>query len=1088
MDIHILSASAGSGKTTALTGEMARALDPPPGLGVRPDRVLATTFTRKAAHELQERARLTLLDQGRWGEAQLLAGAWIGTVNAVCGQVLRDFAFDLGLSPDLEVIPEDEAEGLLLTACSEVLDEEPYAGQARRAAARFDIESWTEDVRKVVNLARNNGITPEALEESGRRSLEGMLALLEPVDPRGGAQMDRDLASALERAVELVAPVAAKTKVATDAVAFMSRARNALARGTLKWGERIKLARLPAGKANQTHLQGVHREASCCLAHPRLRADLEQYVLAVFRFAAHGLEHYRTYKERQRLIDFVDQEERVLTLLRDAQARGRIAERVEFLLVDEFQDTSPIQLAIFVQLARLARRAVWVGDPKQSIYGFRGADPALMAACLRHLQDRSRTRILDISYRSRPGLVRFTSAAFARAFSAQGMDARQVELTPRRDDAAQYGDTPAPPPLGLWLLQAGKQEEDRQAVAHGVRRLLEDGPAWAVIDRTSGTPRPPAAGDVAILCQSNQGCVDMAAALSQVGVAASLARPGLLDTPEGALAEAALRFLLDPGDSLAAAVITCLDGADGQTREEWLRQRLVEMEARRAETARGEASSEPQEPGWSEHAALSRLHRARLRAGVASPSEALETAMQAVDLPRFCLRLGRSAQRLDNLEALRGLARQYEARCATRRAAATSSGLVLYLREIASDAKDGQAHEAGADAVHVLTYHASKGLEWPVVILADLDRGDHPDPFGAEAASDMARLDPENPLAGRWIRFWLYPFGRNTADVPYLERARESEVGLASRLKDREQEARLLYVAMTRARDVMILAVRESRGTWKKAWLDRLQDPEGAPVLGEPDSTADGTTTWRVGEDVSVPVLIQRWAPMEVESATVVGTQPWFVRHPIPEEPGPPAVLAGRQRPLADEERARLTVGETVRFGRVPERLKATDSPAELGNAVHAFLAADGRECASPQERRDMARRLLAAFEQSDHLHAEDLVMASDSLREFVRRRHGEAKWHRELPLDCLHGEQEIHGIADLLLECPGGEWVVVDHKTYNGPPDTWPAQAEEHLPQLEAYAHAVEVATGARVRTLWLHFPLGGGLLELRREAGGGR
>ena len=118
-------------------------------------------------------------------------------------------------------------------------------------------------------------------------------------------------------------------------------------------------------------------------AHPDLHADLQAYILGVYRTAAEALGGYGRYKATNGLVDFIDQEREALRLLDRPEVGERLRETLSRVFVDEFQDTSPVQLALFLKVSQIAERSFWVGDPKQAIYGFRGTDPALIERAAR---------------------------------------------------------------------------------------------------------------------------------------------------------------------------------------------------------------------------------------------------------------------------------------------------------------------------------------------------------------------------------------------------------------------------------------------------------------------------------------------------------------------------------------------------------------------------------------------------------------------------------------------------------------------------------------------------------------------------------
>lgn len=168
--VEFISAGAGSGKTYKLTTTLSDALE---SGAARPDAILATTFTIKAAKELRERARSWLLGKGRIDLATAVGQARIGTVNSVCGRLLQRFCFELGLSPDQTVLSDGQVKRLLATSLSETLDRE---GQAElvRLTARLGIEhdKWSRFIESVVKVARDNDISPEQLRPMGEKNAE----------------------------------------------------------------------------------------------------------------------------------------------------------------------------------------------------------------------------------------------------------------------------------------------------------------------------------------------------------------------------------------------------------------------------------------------------------------------------------------------------------------------------------------------------------------------------------------------------------------------------------------------------------------------------------------------------------------------------------------------------------------------------------------------------------------------------------------------------------------------------------------------------------------------------------------------------
>jgi superfamily I DNA/RNA helicase len=359
--------------------------------------------------------------------------------------------------------------------------------------------------------------------------------------------------------------------------------------------------------------------------------------------------------------------------------------------------------------------------------------------------------------------------------------------------------------------------------------------AVRVSDVASGQSRALRPGDVALLARTNDSARVYAAALAALGIAVSLEQPGLIATPEVHLVLACLRRLVDVGDTLASAEIVALK-SDGPT-EAWLEGRLAYL-------AEGRPSARWGIEGSFREPTLVALDELRGSLAYLAPSEVLDDVLEVAELRADARAWGptpaRSAQRLANLEALRALARVYEEECCSLRTSATLSGLILWLHDIAARGRDFAATEGRIDAVHVLTHHGAKGLEWPVVIAGDLESAIRGRLWEPSAVSDAALFDLHDPLAGRRIRYWPWPFGAHRTGIEVASRIDASAIGVTDRETQMAEAIRLLYVSVTRARDLVVLPL--AAGAKQRPWLDALgadwltRELDGAvrPPGGEP--------------------------------------------------------------------------------------------------------------------------------------------------------------------------------------------------------------------------------------------------------------
>ena len=833
--ITFISAGAGSGKTQRLCDILHRELTDG---ALRPAGVIATTFTRKAATELRERVRGQLLGQGDFRLANAMGQARIGTVHSVCGQLLERFAFEAGMAPEAQVVEEIQAGLLLGKAIDAVMDGAAMASFLPLVHRLGLADDWKAELQALVNLIRANDIAPDRLASFAAANAGDLLAHF----PKPSAT---DLGGELRQAIQAALPAIERAALAggkkntRDYLGQLRGFERALADRECAWSEWVKLAKSLPEAGLKRQVEPIAELAGRVAEHPELHADLGQYLARMFDLAAKALAIYAGQKRELGRLDFADQEQLLLGLLDQPAVAEVLGEELDLLLVDEFQDTSPIQLALFLKLAGFARKVYWVGDIKQAIYGFRGSDSALMQSLLRELPALGGTKeVLPVSWRSRAELVRLVNAVFGHAF-ANSLPRQEVALRPMRQDRL------AGAPLANWILDGRNQAQEAAALAAGVRKLLASG--YRVGDKGEASTHALRYRDIAILSRSHDGVRLVAAALREQGVPSAVAQPGLLATPEATLALACLRRLDDPGDTLATAEIVSL--VDGAEPERWLADRLRYL------NGGGEASA------WLEkdfgqcqaHPLIARLALLRADLPLLAPREGLQRVIAACALPaqivRWSADAGRTRVRLANLEALLDLARQYEERCRSGQHAASISGLILWLGEVAAEAQDMQA-EPGIDAVQVMTHHAAKGLEWPVVVLTDLAAGVR-DRLWSISARPGAGFSVRSPLDGRFIRYWPWPFGAQRK-VGVAERIAVTPIAEAFRKSAVEEAKRLLYVSMTRARDLLVLA--RSRRKLSGEWLDAVDSPWLLAEEGVDEVTLPGGERLKAERWVLAPV------------------------------------------------------------------------------------------------------------------------------------------------------------------------------------------------------------------------------------------
>jgi ATP-dependent exoDNAse (exonuclease V) beta subunit len=584
----------------------------------------------------------------------------------------------------------------------------------------------------------------------------------------------------------------------------------------------------------------------------------------------------------------------------------------------------------------------------------------------------------------------------------------------------------------------------------------------------------------------------------------TLAQPGLLATPEARLALACLRRLADPSDTLAAAEVVALEGAHPP--EQWLQNRLEYVASRETDGGKRGEDRWGLEPEFV-NASLAALDAARGHLKVFSPTEAFDTALLAADVLGTVSAWGpsaaRVAQRRANLEALRGLLANYEESRATTHLPATIAGFLFWCEELERDETDWRAVDTQSEAIYVGTYHSAKGLEWPVVICSDLDSEPKSRIWEVTVtAQDPARpLDLDAPLANRCLRFWPWPFGGQETGIPLQDRIESSPIGREAMRTAAQEDLRLLYVGLTRARDRLVLARDKAVPS---PWLDSLgaswlADQDGQVKL--PDGTSVPCRTITVPRPESIPCPTPppeyAWFPApaartsKLPAQLTPSNQPPLtptLSHPMGEgarrasegtsDQFMDPLHAARDVPSAHEPSGPpVRIGQTLNLG---ARLPVAGDPDEatLGDALHAVLAAELLNPNHPQ-RRAMAARILRGYGLEHAVQPNDALALVDRFRSGIEGLFHPKQMLVEVPFTVTSQTgQQVTGIMDLLLETDGG-WVIIDHKSFPGRQADWAAKALSYSGQLALYREAVLKLKGKPPRT-WIHFAVGGGMVEV--------
>lgn len=1073
----VLAASAGTGKTRVLVERYLNLLR----AGVDPANILAITFTRKAAAEMHERIVRRLREEAaqsvegrrRWLALRDRIGEIaVSTIDAFCLSLLREFPLEAGLDPGFEVADETELPRLRDAALDRALAAAVARARVDEAVALVLAQLGTARAREgLAHLLERRLVAREAFARCLARGPHGLtvagvcaraLARLTRAFERLEGGLDGFLAdgpTAHPRFVLLSATLRTLPALVGAPPAAVRAALDRVRGYFLTREGRPRRAGLPqpyrAADCRSPEAWRRHKDAVKKLAVPihdavvafdrELQAVAARGVRTLYELAER---EYRRALDDRAVVDFSDLLDRALGLLRQmdefAQSRFRLESRYHHVLVDEFQDTSRAQwelVALLVQSwgegfglvhdAPLAPSIFIVGDRKQSIYRFRDADVAVMddaAAFIERLRPDRPARVrrsLRQSLRAVSGLLAFVNDVFRQIASDSAPAARRADAfdyTPDDEFPVDHdcGGGPAPGEPVLGLAATESDHACAEAVADEIGRLLDTA---LVRDRESGLTRGAQPGDIAILFRARASHRFFEAALEARGIPAYVYQGlGFFDADEIKDLMALLRYLAEPTSDLRAAA--------------FLRSRFVRVSdaglARLAPDLAG-ALSDPAPPRAArdldeEDARVLAQSRASVRewldrADRVPPADLLD---QILDESAYAyeLRGPRSAQAWANVKKLRAVVRRIQ-----NRGYATLGRLARYLDSLRTGDESNAVIEA-TGAVNLMTVHAAKGLEFPIVFVVGLTRG-----VGAPPSPVRLTEDPDGEprvVVGRAL-------------VEEDEPARQAE-----RARDVEETKRLLYVAMTRARDRLYLAATLKQGRFQpgQGSLGSIV-PESLKAAFETAARATGDgTEWCAASG-------QRYAMRVCRPAAASGTSTQFrpaaAGAPGQDDFAPVAFEEAGVGRTVTEIAEGLAAPEGAEAGATDERDGAERSKL-VGRLVHRLFrlrvaagdltaaASAARSLADPTERPATAD-LDAVVREAAGIHAGLLA------REDVRALFASGRALFEVPFSLRREGCVIRGVIDAIVEHFDGRVTVVEIKTGR-------AQAS-HRAQLDLYVEA---------------------------------
>jgi ATP-dependent helicase/nuclease subunit A len=1130
----IVEAAAGTGKTSELVARLVNVLAE--GRGTV-QTIAALTFTEKAAGELKLRLRAGLENERARAQGERrarledaiahLEEARVSTIHGFCNDLLHERPVEARVDPRFEVLAEPEAEALYRRAFDSWLTER--------------LEAPPEGLRRALRRRAFDGDPIERLRNAGwqlagwrdfrapwqRRAFDREAAIEALVAQMHGlharlttcSRTSDTLYADLWPVRQLSQDVLTRERVAPRDHDWLEAALVDLLRQRTFKSPRRGDARNYRGTVTRDEVLAAHEQLLTGLQDFARDADADLAAL-IQPALLETVDRYEELKQRAAALDFVDLLLRARDLVRDcAPVRADLQRRLTHIFVDEFQDTDPLQAEIVLLLAAsdptVSRsqdvapapgKLFLVGDPKQSIYRFRRADVGTYQAVKALLERRGAARVyLTTSFRAIPSIQNLVNAAFAPVM-AENRDALQPGYVPlarhRAAIASQPGIValPVPKPYG-WqgLTRKAVDESLPEAVGAFVAWLLNDS-GWKVSERERpGEAVPISARHVCLLFRR---FTSFGQDVTRAYVEALEARgiPHLLVggrsfhlREEVESLRTALAAVEWPDDELS--VYATLKGPLFAIGDEELieyRQQFRRLHPYRLPREEVPANLKPIVDALT---LLRSLHGLRNYRPVEDTVNRLLTATRAH--AAFVLRPW-GEQALANVLRVAELARTYEIA-----GSISFRGFVERLREEAEgEAPEAPIVEESSEGVRVMTVHKAKGLEFPVVILADIT-------CNIAAWNPGRWIDAERGLCALRLGGWQ-PWD-----------LLEHEADEAAR--DRAEGVRVAYVAATRARDLLVVpAIGDDpfMAGWDGAsdgWISPVhgaiyppgerrrasQAASGCPQFGE-DSVLERADRDTPGRDNVRPGLhafgdydVVWWDPrsLTLDVRRVYGLR----REDLIVEPEREIVdadrkryddwLAARQAALDAGARPSLLITAVTEWARAPvdgaasagevtlidaapagSRIAGVSRPTgpRFGTLVHAVLATVALDAPPAQiaEAVSLQARILGA--PAEEIQAATALVGAALAHPLIgcaRDAWRAGRCRRETPLACREPEGSlIEGVADLAFEDADG-WTVVDFKT--------DAEIAAQLPlyrrQVALYASVVARATGKAARAVLL-------------------
>ncbi len=1120
----IVSAAAGSGKTAVLTERIARLI----AEGTDIDRFLVVTFTRAAAAEMKKRIgdKLREMAEAEGDNPRLMAAAAdigradISTIDGFCTRVLRRHFQGVGLDPAFAAASEPESQALMAEAMEELIEESLGDEDFDRLMNAFDGERGFTDAayRLYTFLVAQpdplNWLKQAAEMSFADEDLDGTPMMEEylfkaKADVRRYAEELKIWRNRLEEFYSENPQIDIKKRKTHILDAELMGAEEAL-RQTAYTGYAMSLNAIEFAtltiKDVDEDLKGRVKDARDALKktiknqrendfvkplseHAERLKALRPLTRALFVFMEKYFALYADKKRAEGLIDYGDMEHMALTLLRDPAIAREYRNRFDYVFVDEYQDCNPVQNEIFAAVSR-ENNQFYVGDVKQSIYRFRMAEPALFTDKYDQFTEKGGAMQLSRNFRSATAVIDYVNSLFGRIMTREtgGVDYDgAARLAAGREEKGGAELHILPRALVPEYLEDEAEDELAALAAEEAEALFAAGRIRELVNTPftdrDGTRRNYRYSDIVILHSAPAKIAEVwVRTLSREGVPAYAEMSGgYFEAIEVQVFLNLLRIIDNPLQDIPLISVLRSPIAGFDTEE------LIMLRSDNpAESFYGSLSAAAKADtllGAKAGMFLQRLNKWRADAPLYDLADFMAELMDSSGFEDYVSALPGGPSRRANLEALLENAAAYSRR------GQGIGGFLRFMDRAKSSGKMGAARIASANVVRILSIHKSKGLEFPVVLLAGLSKWFNNSDKIANFAMD------------RDIGLGFRPIKGNLRTANLMHSA------VTARLWRHQvaEQMRVLYVALTRASDRLIMiaslksmeeiekfpeAITPSVISAAKCYADwilpsALLSPGKNPlrqalglqnIPGRPEVDIylhGGVHTEGIG---SVLPYEQYMAFREqaIEQGAGIFADRFAWQYPYQAETTLPSKVS-----VSDLTGNYQEIAEYPAF----MRDKALLHPTGRGTAAHTLMEHISIAPHTPESIRAEVERMIAEGILSP---AEAEILNVENAAAFFasplgRRMAASERVERELPfnhrvparelMDTDTGETILlQGIIDCCF-IEDGQWVLIDYKTDFVPRGRAKEAAAKHRRQLSLYRNALAALTGAPVKEMYIHF-----------------